>query len=43
MSVVTFSAKGDGVKTILFHTVSDDDQVSVWRIELVGNVAVGLS
>jgi DUF971 family protein len=43
MSVVSFSAKGDGVKTIIFDTVSDDDQVSVRRIELVGNVAVGLS
>jgi hypothetical protein len=43
ISAVIFSAKGDGVKTILFDTVSDDDEVSVWCTELVGNVAVGLS
>jgi hypothetical protein len=34
MSAVTFSTNGDGVKTILFDTVSDDDEVSVWCIEL---------
>jgi hypothetical protein len=43
MSAVSYSAKGDGIKTILFDTVSDDDELSVWCIELIGNIAVGLS
>jgi hypothetical protein len=41
MLAVSFSAKSDGVNTILFDTVSDDE-VSVWCFEVVGNVAVGL-